>query len=86
MKHTRLVKFVAEYIQRFDLNEDDAVKVLIELETHHGILVKLSANYWSFSHISFQDYFCAEYVKDKKQELDYLLKWWTSVRRSELLV
>jgi len=86
MSHEGLLKCVSEYIQRFDLEKADAEKVLGELETHHGILVRLSANYWSFSHISFQDYFCAEYVKDKKEEENYLRAWWTTPRRAEVLI
>lgn len=86
MKHDRLVSHVADYIQRFDLEKVDAVKVLNELETHHGILIRMSANYWSFSHISFQEYFCAEYIKDKKSEENYLRASWTSPRRAETLI
>jgi len=77
---------VGRYIEKFDLEADMAPEVLGELESHHGLLVKPAANYWCFSHKSLQDYFCAEFVRNSGQELDYLKNHWDNPEKWECLV
>lgn len=46
---------------RFDLPQHQAHDVIAELESHNGIVV-ISASGYEFSHLSFQEYLCADYL------------------------
>lgn len=76
---------VGKYIEKFDLESESAAAVLSELESHHGLLVKPAANYWCFAHKSLQDYFCAEYVRNSGQEIQYLKTHWANPEKWESL-
>lgn len=81
-----LESIVAEYLEKVEINSSDAGAILDELEAHHSLLIRPAANYWKFSHISFQDYFNAEYIKSCRKELDYLRNHWSEVRHRDCIV
>lgn len=47
---------------RFGLPEGEARDVVAEIETHTGILVAVTPSSFEFSHLSLQEYLCAEYL------------------------
>ena len=56
----------------FGLPSDDAKGVLGEIEAHHGIIERFSADSYMFSHPSFQEYFAARNLLSQRQELEAL--------------
>ena len=54
------------------LLSDDAKGVLREIEAHHGIIERFSADSYMFSHPSFQEYFAARHLLSQRQELQAL--------------
>jgi len=44
--------------------EIDSEAVLKSIEAHHGIFVERAKNIFSFSHLTFQEYFTAQYIVD----------------------
>jgi hypothetical protein len=47
---------------RFALPAEDAAQVIQEVESHAGIVVKAGSGRFEFSHLSLQEYLCAEYM------------------------
>lgn len=63
---------IQEYIQNFPFaNTDqktlevDSENVLKEIAAHHGLLVERAKRIYSFSHLTFQEYFTACFIKEK---------------------
>lgn len=52
-----LEKFIRDY---FEVEGSVARKILKAFETETGLLIERSAGYWSFSHLTFQEYFAAK--------------------------
>lgn len=50
---------IGEYCKRFGIDPAEAKSVLKEIESHHGIIERHSADTYCFSHPSFQEYFAA---------------------------
>lgn len=51
--------------ERFGLPKKESLTVAREIETHSGIIVEFGHNTYEFSHLSLQEYLCANYlVKD----------------------
>ncbi len=48
--------------ESFDLPCEEAMQVAQELETHTGIIVSSIGDNFEFSHLSIQEYLCAEYI------------------------
>ncbi len=44
--------------------QNKANTILKNLESNHGLLIERASGIWSFSHLSFQEYFAAKYVFD----------------------
>ncbi|HEY3399594.1 MAG TPA: NACHT domain-containing protein [Geothrix sp.] len=65
---------VGEYTERFGLEKQQADGVLNEIECHHGILERISADTYAFSHTSFQEYFVARALISRRQEMEYVRK------------
>jgi hypothetical protein len=61
-----LVEAYKAIYQRFGLPENEAEEVAEDLESHTGIVVKTGSSKYEFSHLSVQEFLCAEYiVKDR---------------------
>lgn len=69
-----ILKAISNEISRFSLNANDAKGILTEIESHHGILEKCSAETYEFSHGTMQEYFAAKYFVAKRMEMDVLRK------------
>ncbi|MEM6451105.1 MAG: NACHT domain-containing protein [Cyanobacteria bacterium P01_D01_bin.105] len=55
-----LAKQVAEYLSLS--NVEEGVEVLRSIETQHGLLVERADELWSFSHLTFQEYFTVQWL------------------------
>lgn len=53
-----LSRYIADYLQ---LTLDDGEAVLEAIEAQHGLLIERANEIWSFSHLTFQEYFTAYY-------------------------
>jgi len=47
---------------RFDLPDDEVEQVVQELETHTGLIAYAGESRYEFSHLSLQEYLCADYL------------------------
>jgi predicted NACHT family NTPase len=63
---------IQQYIQNFpfasteqEILEIDSENVLKEIAAHHGLLVERATRIYSFSHLTFQEYFTACFIKEK---------------------
>lgn len=65
---------ISNEIARFSLDPNDAKGILLEIESHHGILEKCSVETYQFSHGSMQEYFAARYFVAKRLEMEVLKK------------
>lgn len=63
---------VSETIARFGLSANDSKNILIEIESHHGIVERCSADLYQFSHGTMHEYFMARYIVSKRTEMQIL--------------
>lgn len=63
---------LGSYITKFGIEAEEAGNILKEMSSHHGIIVSVSAEYLSFSHLTLHEFFCASYVVDARRELTVL--------------
>lgn len=72
--HQRVIeKHISDFIKNLpEANENtldiDSEAVLKAIEAQHGIFVERAKGIYSFSHLSFQEYFTAKYIVDNIQE------------------
>ena len=69
-----VVRCIEKCCDLFGLPAGDTKGMLTEIEAHHGILERFSADSYMFSHASFQDYFAARHLLSQRQELDLIRK------------
>lgn len=66
---------IEAYISQFlGLNAKQAIAVVRSIESQHGLLIRQSRSVWSFSHLTFQEYFVAKYFCDR-QEISEIVKY-----------
>jgi len=51
-------KYIAEYL---DISNEESQEVLKAIEAQHGLLIERASGIWSFSHLTFQEYFAAKW-------------------------
>jgi type II secretory pathway predicted ATPase ExeA len=49
--------------------ENDAAIVLRAIETQHGLIEKRSIQFWAFAHLTFQEFFVAQYLASRDPDL-----------------
>ncbi|MCD0416773.1 NACHT domain-containing protein [Rubrivivax sp. JA1024] len=64
-----LLSAIADTIERFGISGNDARGILLEMESHHGIIEKCSAETYQFSHATMHEYFAARFYVASRQEL-----------------
>ena len=69
-----VLQHISNEIARFSLDPNDAKGILQEIENHHGILEKCSAETYQFSHGTMQEYFAARYFVAKRLEMEVIRK------------
>jgi predicted NACHT family NTPase len=55
-------KYIAEYL---DISNEKSQEVLKAIEAQHGLLIERASGIWSFSHLTFQEYFAAKWFVEK---------------------
>jgi hypothetical protein len=74
-RQTTLERYIADYIENLpehlsesddetDLVESDSGTILRAIEAQHGLFVERAKGIYSFSHLTFQEYFTARYIID----------------------
>lgn len=69
-----ILQLISNEICRFSLDPNDARGILCEIESHHGIVEKCSAESYEFSHGTMHEYFAARFFVAKRMELEILRK------------
>jgi hypothetical protein len=64
-----LLSTIADTIERFGISGNDARGILLEMESHHGIIEKCSAETYQFSHATMHEYFAARFYVASRQEI-----------------
>jgi energy-coupling factor transporter ATP-binding protein EcfA2 len=64
----QLLSHIEACCDRYEISTSEAKNVLKEIEAHHGILERYSADSFMFSHLSFQEYFCARQILASREE------------------
>jgi predicted NACHT family NTPase len=54
--------YIAEYLE---ILTEDSQAVLDAIEAQHGLLIERAQGFWSFSHLTFQEYFTAKWFCDR---------------------
>jgi len=75
-------KYIAEYL---DISNEESQEVLKAIEAQHGLLIERASGIWSFSHLTFQEYFAAKWFCDRA-DLHGLAKHLTKARRQEVFL
>lgn len=75
----QVAKFLGEMLG--NQKEIDGDKIIKAIDEHHGLLTKRAIHVYSFSHLTFQDYFAARYLVDHSSD-DNLEKIFTQVTNS----
>jgi predicted NACHT family NTPase len=55
-------EYIAEYL---GISTEDSEAVLDAIEAQHGLLIERAQEFWSFSHLTFQEYFAAKWFCDR---------------------
>lgn len=67
-----LKKMVEKYFRKLpskdEDNEVDGIAIIKSIEAQHGIFVERSKEIYSFSHLTFQEYFTAKYIIEHTQD------------------
>ena len=71
-KEPQLLVTIADAIGRFGVPGSDAKGILLEMERHHGIVEKCSAETYQFSHATMHEYFAARFYVASRQEISIL--------------
>lgn len=66
------VEVVSNFCSRVSLEPSDAIGMLAEIDSHHGILEQFSQDHYGFSHTSFQDFFAARAISSRGLGLKYI--------------
>jgi hypothetical protein len=66
-----LIKIYETICDNFKLPKDEADEVIREIESHTGIIIASGYKHYEFSHLSLQEFLCADYIV--KTPLDHKL-------------
>lgn len=61
-EQTELQGYIAEYL---GISTEDSEAVLDAVAAQHGLLIEQAQGFWSFSHLTFQEYFAAKWFCDR---------------------
>jgi energy-coupling factor transporter ATP-binding protein EcfA2 len=68
------------------LTIDDTSSVLTEISANHAVLLERSSGFWSFIHLTFQEYFAASYVVQNRTEKRLADYHFTDPRWREVII
>lgn len=81
-----LLENIGKFVERFGMQSNESGSILKEIESHHGILEKYTAESFSFSHVSFQEYFSAVALVSKRLELKFVKKYLSNPRGIPVII
>ncbi len=81
-----LLENIGNFVERFGMLSNESDSILKEIESHHGILEKYTAESFSFSHVSFQEYFSAVALVSKRLELKFVKKYLSNPRGIPVII
>jgi predicted NACHT family NTPase len=58
--------FLADIIQRYGLCREDIPAIIEEIIDHYGLITEVSKNIFAFSHLTFQEFFAANYITENR--------------------
>lgn len=70
----KAISAVSHAMSRLGLSVHEAKDILVEIESHHGIIEKCSVDLFQFSHGTMHEYFIARFIVSKRKELDWVKK------------
>lgn len=68
---------ISDTIEKIGVSANEAREILKEIESHHGIIEKCSAESYQFSHGTMHEYFAARYFISARRELLILKRHYT---------
>lgn len=73
LKQQTLEKYIVRFIENLpeanlETLKPDSEGILRAIEAHHGIIVQRAKGIYSFSHLTFQEYFTARYIVEHESE------------------
>jgi predicted NACHT family NTPase len=72
------VKLVEKITKLLELDEEEEGEgVLKAIEAHHGLLIQRADDLWSFSHLTFQEYFTTQWFIQHQEWQELACKLWT---------
>ncbi|HEY9600034.1 MAG TPA: NACHT domain-containing protein, partial [Allocoleopsis sp.] len=88
-KQEEIEKYIADYLRtlphaQIDSLQRDSRAVLKSIEVQHGLLMERAPEIYSFSHLTFQEYFTAKWFCDR--DWKSLVKYVTEVRWGEIFL
>lgn len=81
-----VLNVMSEIISKFSISTGEAKNILMEIENHHGIIEKCSAETYEFSHGTMQEYFSARYFIAKRMEMAILKKYYTNLDWHNIII
>jgi len=63
-----LEESISEFVENISF-EVDTQDILREIEANYGLLTQQARNIYSFSHLTFQEYFAAEYIVENREAI-----------------
>lgn len=54
--------YIADYLEHLGIDAEESEALLEAIEAHHGLLIERANGIWSFSHLTFQEYFTARKI------------------------
>jgi hypothetical protein len=61
-EQSEIQEYIAEYL---GISTEDSEALLDAVEAQHGLLIERALRFWSFSHLTFQEYFAAKWFCDR---------------------
>ncbi|MBD2449707.1 NACHT domain-containing protein [Nostoc sp. FACHB-152] len=58
---------IDHFLQKIVSEEIDTQEILKRIEANHGLLIQQAKGIYSFAHLTFQEYFAAEYIVENRQ-------------------
>ncbi|MBE9130064.1 MULTISPECIES: NACHT domain-containing protein [unclassified Coleofasciculus] len=81
-EQSEIQSYIAKYLS---ISTEESQEVLEAIEAQHGLLIKRAQGIWSFSHLTFQEYFAAKWFCDSS-DWDSLIKHITHSHWREVLL
>ncbi len=60
-EQNEIQRYIAEHL---GIEAEESEAVLKVIEAHHGLLIERAKSIWSFSHLTFQEYFAGKHIVD----------------------